>query len=360
MRVEAVDVGDLPREEAVAGAVGGMEANVVVAEAVEQRIDLVWIVQIERGMREQAFDDRQGLRQPARRLHRKPLVDHQRLALPAFVEGRQRLPALFAVVLREDGEGGELVAHVVRRRKLAHRQRLHGVRCQFAEISQAEVAQCPPAGCCRRCLVRTVGRQGLVALREAVVQPLRQETAEAVARGMQRVRVDDRHLFGQRCLAGQRQDLCREGGVAVGIPQDLPEGVGEACRPVGCAAGSGVGGAGEDQPAGEALARFPAIEGIAVVGEEEVQLVIAPVVIEDHRRRKTAQQRWHRGGRQALEDELLLVLGQRQDARCLAAIRRIALAGEMQRQIPAVGIDQADCHRHVERRCRAAGGRPRL
>jgi len=61
LRVELIDLGNLLGQEAVAAAVGRMEADVVeadvvVAESVEQRIHLVRVMQIKRRVRKQLPD----------------------------------------------------------------------------------------------------------------------------------------------------------------------------------------------------------------------------------------------------------------------------------------------------------------
>ena len=53
LRIDAVDLADLLGEKMVAAAVGGVKTNVVVAEGVEQGVNLVRVAQIERRVREQ-------------------------------------------------------------------------------------------------------------------------------------------------------------------------------------------------------------------------------------------------------------------------------------------------------------------
>ena len=117
-------------------------------------------------------------------------------------------------------------------------------------------------------------------------------------------------LFGQRRFAGKGQGFGGEGRIFVGTRQDLRCRVDEALRPARRPPGGKLGGGRQDQAAGQALSGFPAIEGVAVVGQEVAEVVVAPGVIENHRRREIAQQRGYGSGCQAFEDELLFAFRQ--------------------------------------------------
>ena len=123
LRIEGVDRGHLLGEEGVAAAVGGVKAHVVAAEAADQRVDLVRIVDFERRVREQFphFGQRAG--QARARLHCQPLVHHQRFVLPFRIEGIQRLRALGAVAIGERGQRRHGVGHVVGAFELPERER---------------------------------------------------------------------------------------------------------------------------------------------------------------------------------------------------------------------------------------------
>ena len=95
----------------------------------------------------------------------------------------------------------------------------------------------------------------------------------------------------------------------------------------------------------QALSGVPAIDRIAVVRGEERQIVLVVVVDDFHRRREPTQQRWDRRRRNIDEPKRLTRLRHVQYAcRCAGA----RFAGEAQRQIPPVAIEQAHGERDVE------------
>ena len=69
---------------------------------------------------------------------------------------------------------------------------------------------------------------------------------------------------------------------------------------------------GGDGAAVERLGGFPAREGVAVVGEQEQQIVVAVRIVQMHRRAEPAQQRGNDGFGYAFEREGLFGFGQQQ------------------------------------------------
>ncbi len=114
----------------------------------------------------------------------------------------------------------------------------------------------------------------------------------------------------------------------------------------------------QDQPTGQTLSGLPATEGVTVVGEEVTQICIAPVIIENHRRREIAQQRRDRSDRQIFEDELLFACCQGENARRSATLGTIAFSEQSQRQVGAIRTVEADRHRDVERLVGCIGAWP--
>ncbi|MPM85713.1 hypothetical protein SDC9_132794 [bioreactor metagenome] len=139
--------------------------------------------------------------------------------------------------------------------------------------------------------------------------------AQAVAGGVQGVRIDDLQLFGERRFAGQGERFGDEGGAALALRlQQAAAGGGEAFRPLRGAAGGDFGGGAEDQRRCQALAGFPGVERVGLEGQEQRQLFGRVVEFEIDRRREVAQQRGHRLVADVVEDEGLAVGGQLQGA----------------------------------------------
>ena len=94
----------------------------------------------------------------------------------------------------------------------------------------------------------------------------------------------------------------------------------------------------------QALAGFPAVERVGVVGQQRQQLLVAVVELQDHRRAEAAQDRRHRLGLQARE------------AQGLACLRQhVHAAGEL----AAVGAQQAQGDRDDEGQLVRLAGRGR-
>ena len=69
------------------------------------------------------------------------------------------------------------------------------------------------------------------------------------------------------------------------------------------------------QPDGQALAGFPAVKGVTVVGQQVQQLRIAVVKLEYHRRAEAAQDGRHRFGVHVHKAKALTGFGQHHGAR---------------------------------------------
>ena len=100
----------------------------------------------------------------------------------------------------------------------------------------------------------------------------------------------------------------------------------------------------QDLARGQFLAGFPAREGVGVMGREQGQLGVGPVVLDDHRRGKVAQQRRHGRLGDAVEGPLLALRGQLQQR----GIRHLAVV--LERQGAALGVKQPDSEGDVVRR----------
>jgi hypothetical protein len=106
---------------------------------------------------------------------------------------------------------------------------------------------------------------------------------------VQGIRVDHRQRLGQCRFAGQGQRLGDEGGAAFGVGlQEMAGGIDEARRPAWRPAGRDGGRGVENQRRGEALAGFPGVERVGLVGEQQGQLFGGVGELEDDRRREVA------------------------------------------------------------------------
>jgi hypothetical protein len=140
-----------------------------------------------------------------------------------------------------------------------------------------------------------------------------QMPAQAVAGGVQGIRIDHIERFGQRRFAGQGEGFGDEGGTALGMGlQQSAGGSDEAFRPDWGLAGGNRSGGLEDQLRSQALAGFPGIERVAFVGQQKRQLFRRVGKIEYDRRREIAEQRRDGFGGDAVEVELLRVFAQEQ------------------------------------------------
>jgi hypothetical protein len=100
-------------QELVAGAIGTVEAGwIAVDEAADERTHAVRVLQREFGVGEQVLHGLDRIRPRRSRLHGEPLVEDERLVLPAVIEIGEHLVACFEV--GEDGERGDGVGHVRR------------------------------------------------------------------------------------------------------------------------------------------------------------------------------------------------------------------------------------------------------
>ena len=179
--------------------------------------------------------------------------------LPALVEGLERSFAFAAGRVGQHRERGELVAHVVGTVELLHGDGPLLVRIELVQIGQAQVAQAPARRLLRFRLVRLARRQRGVTRGKIALQPGRQVTRQAASGLVQGLRIDDRHLLGQRRFAGQRQRLGDESRIT-GSEQHLACGNEHRRRPDGRGAKRDARRRLEDELPEKSLPGLPAIE----------------------------------------------------------------------------------------------------
>ena len=131
--------------------------------------------------------------------------------------------------------------------------------------------------------------------------------AQRDAHRMDGVGIDHVHLLGDVALGRQRQRLGGEGRIARAVVQYVREGARERVGELGPAAGLMRRYRAQQEVDRQTLAGFPAVERVAVVGEQVGQRVVVVVVLHDHRRGEAAQQRRHRRARHVDEGEALAV-----------------------------------------------------
>ena len=213
------------------------------------------------------------------------------------------------------------------------------------QIRQGQVFQCPLAG--RQGVRAVLARRlvGVVLRQQFGLQGCRDGRAHELARRVDRLRIDLRHALGDDGFRRQDQGQLAEGRIERVVGQQgALRGDEGLVQHQGLAGGDGDG---QFQQAfhGQALARFPAVDGIAVVTEQVQQLRIGIVVLQHHGRGKVAQQRRHWRFCHVIEAESLRRLRQFQhDAG--GAMRCHAV--HVQRQVAAIGRQQADGDGNVE------------
>ena len=214
------------------------------------------------------------------------------------------------------------------------------------QIGQSQVFQGALAG--RQGVGTVFARRlvGVVLRQQFRLQGRRDGAAHELARRMDRLRVDLRHALGDDGFRRQDQGQLAEGGIErlVGQQGALRGDEGLVQRQ-GLSGGDGAREL-EQTLHGQALARFPAVHGVAVMAEQVQQLGVGVIVFQHHGRGKVAQQRRHGFFRHVREAEGLRRFGQFQhDAG--GAIGRHAV--DVQRQVAAIGRQQADGDGNVER-----------
>ncbi|CAK0540513.1 Uncharacterised protein [Burkholderia pseudomallei] len=288
-----------------------------------------------------------------RRLHREPLVDHERFVLEAAIEIVERAIGGARRVGRRGGgrqqrdERARAVGHVVRGVVLrgGEPDRV-GRLVEFGEVGEREVLQRAAARVAGRRRIRARRLVALVDREPLGAQRRRELAAHELARAMDGGRIGLRHLVGEVGLRRQRERELAERGRQRVVRQHALERGGERVVERERLLRRRTRREREQRARREALARLPAVERIAVVREQERELVVAVVVFDDHGRGEIAQQRRQRRRVDVDERERRLGLGQLEHAR---RARRGRFAFEAQRQIAAVGADQADRERDQER-----------
>ncbi len=212
------------------------------------------------------------------------------------------------------------------------------------EIEQADIAQRPAAD---RLAVDPVGTglgKPLVGVAQRPGERGGDIGAGALARRMDRLDGDDRHLFGQVHFARQRQGFRGESRVARRVGQGLAHrrddiGVERRHRRTAAAGLDAL----EQHPGRDLLPGIPAGHRVGIVDREKLQPVERHAAQLD-RRREIAQQRRHRRGRHVGKAEhLALVVGHQHAGAGL----RLAFAVEPGRQLVAVRPQQP--HRDRDR-----------
>ena len=260
------------------------------------------------------------------RLQTEPLVDDQRVILEPVVERGKSLLVLRQSIVHKAGQGRHAVGHVVGIDVLikAGLMDLHVI--EKREIGQAKVFQAAPSDSIG------IGRvQALILHRrhdsfEVLGQFLCHGLAHHLSGGMDCNRVGHDHGLGQlrfrRQSQGQRQK-CRVGlTVCQGGPESSHEGLRDLRFPILGKGGDNF----QDHIRRQALPRFPAIEGITVVGKQERQVLMAVREAELDRSGKITQQRRDRSKPHIDEIESLFRCS---DTQCTRASHLVILAGKL-------------------------------
>jgi hypothetical protein len=163
-----------------------------------------------------------------------------------------------------------------------------------------------------------------------------------------RRRVGHAHAFGQIGLRGQHQCLFAEGGIQRAIGQHAAERRHQRRVELQFAIGLDVGHQMQQRARGQALAGFPAVERVAVVRQQEGQFRIAVVVVDITGAEKLRSSE----GNGALPPRGRLMKRKVCSACVKSSTRVVApacFAFELQRQVVAFRVDQAERERDVER-----------
>ena len=214
---------------------------------------------------------------------REPLVHHQ--AVP-FPELEKTLGFVGACVLSQKGvECGELQGHVVGGLELCARLRTTVHTCKHVE--NAPVERTFARACC-------VGNKrpinGCVSVEpwQAVGQLLSKTLRHCLAGVIDGLRIRRMALGmqsgGEIVLANGLEDKRAERGIKAVVARNTHNGVKECCIGRGACCD-----AGDEAGAAQGLARFPFVEGISVMRQQEGALCIAALMLQNNGRRKVAQ-----------------------------------------------------------------------
>ena len=227
-------------------------------------------------------------------LQGKPLVQCQGFVLEQRVEALQRGLGQFAAADHQGRQGIEAVSHVAGVfEALESLARPHGVAAVAggqAQVGQRQPGQRAAAGAGAVGRVGAVGFVGIKGPGPVVEQLACHLGAHGLAHGVHALRVHLGQLLGDVGFGGQGQHQILEGGVQLGVAQHRAHGGDE--RRVERFGGhrAGFGDGLERTAQGQALCRFPAVEGVGVMGQQHQQLGVGVVALQHHRGAETAQQ----------------------------------------------------------------------
>ena len=360
LRVEGVDLQHAQAPELVAGRVLAVKGRRVAAAVAEQQAACaVRVLQVEVGVRHQLAHQRQHMAVAVGRtgLQCEPFVEYQLVTLEHGVETLQCLAGQRVAAGDQGAQRMEPVGHVAGLLEALERA---GRPCVGA-AAQAGHGQ----GHAGQRTLATGDRVGAVGAGVGVVVegllPVVKECggqlqAHRFAHGMDLLRVDHVELLGDIGLGWQAQRQFLERGIQRRMAQNATHRLQEGRREH--RANRCVGRLGQRRQCAaqrQALAGFPAVERVAVVGQQVQQLRVAVVEAQQHRRAEAAQDRRHGFGRQVDEGQRLFLLAQHEGARPVAGHRFV---GQLQRHVAPVGAYQAEVDRDDEGLLgRLAGGR---
>ena len=233
------------------------------------------------------------------------------------MEAGQGLFGQRVAALHQRAQGGKAVGHVAGvLEALVGFAGPHGVTAlcggQAQHVQGHACQRTAPAGD----WVGRVGAGVLVGLESGqpvVVQGLRQLQAHGLAHRVDALRVHHGQLFGDVGFGRQRQHQFLEGGVQLGVAQHAAHGVQVGVVQRGGAIGGIQRAQGPLQC--QPLARFPAVERVGVVGQQQQPLRIGQLYLQQHRRAEATQQGGCGLAGNAFEHKALTGLGQYQRAR---------------------------------------------
>ncbi len=282
--------------------------RVAAGKRTNQRADAVRVAHRERTVLQQAANLAERIGRRAGRLQNKPLVHHQTILVPFVIVFLHQRIAARQFSGNACRQGRERIGHVIRFVILFAHQRVRQPGLTKRKVAQAGIAQGTLADIR---MLHAIGIKlvGVVERQELVRQFGRQRAGQRFAHRHNGNRVDDVEQLRNFSRGRQRQNFSRQRRVNLLVQQDGAERVCHMHRQrqrlsllvtvhvqldVGCQ---------------QALRRIPTREIVARMAHQERQLLVAPFVLQLHRRGEFAQQRRHRLEVNVIEDKGLLCLG---------------------------------------------------